>query len=69
VVGAGAELRYGLTRWLGLYTGYDARLSSTFQPADPLFFRQVLFLGLSGYFTTDGNLPPIETVQSPYTPG
>lgn len=63
----GAELRYGLTRWLGLYTGYDVRVTSS-QANEPLFVRQILFAGVSGYFTTDGNIPPIETVQSPYTP-
>lgn len=69
VVGAGVEVRYGLNRWLGLYTGYDARLSSNFDPAAANFFRQIVFIGLSGYFSTDGSIPPIESVQSPYRPG
>jgi hypothetical protein len=69
VFGASAELRYGLSRWLGLYSGYDVRLSTQFDGTTAPSFRQVIFLGLSGYWTTDGNLPPIETTQSPYTPG
>lgn len=68
-VGAGVETRYGLTKWLGLYGGYDLRGTSSFLPGDSAVIRQIFFLGLSGYFTTDGNLPPIETAPTPYTPG
>lgn len=68
-VSAGAELRYGLTRWLGLYTGYDVRGTSSITPNDPPYIRQIFFIGLSGYFTTADDIPPIETQQSPYTPG
>ncbi len=68
-LGAGVEARYGLTRWLGIYSGYDLRGTSSFVPGDPATIRQIFFLGLSGYFTTDGNLPPIETTPTPYTPG
>ncbi|MBK6695365.1 MAG: hypothetical protein IPG50_24605 [Myxococcales bacterium] len=67
-VGTGVEFRYGLTKWLGIYTGYDLRLTSQFGGAGDGSFRQIVFVGLSGYFSSDKTLPPIETTQSPYAP-
>jgi len=68
-VSAGVELRYGLNDWLGLIAGYDLHYS-VFDGAGayPALFRNVAFVGLSGYFANDRSLPLLTTFASPVTP-
>jgi hypothetical protein len=72
ILGASAEARYPLTRWLGLMGGYDVRLSTfgttTGETITP-YFRNILFIGLSGYWTTDGTIPPLQLLEAPFKPG
>ncbi|MDB4997349.1 MAG: hypothetical protein JWM74_4781 [Myxococcaceae bacterium] len=71
VVGASAEARYPLTKWLGLMGGYDVRFSTFATSGGPVtpYFRNILFLGLSGYWTTDGTIPPLQLLEAPFKPG
>jgi hypothetical protein len=67
---AGAELRYGLNRWLGALVGYDFRYA-TFQGSgqyEPPFLQNVFFLGLSGYFSSDRAVLPLTTFTAPVQP-
>ncbi len=63
-LGASAQARYPLFESLGALVGYDVRLS-TFGSAKA-FVRQLLFVGLSGYWTTDGQQVPIQLLEAPY---
>ena len=64
-----AEIRYGITTWLGLIGGYTARYA-TFEGADafPSLMRHIVFFGVSGYWTTDRSVPSLETFVSPVNP-
>ena len=68
--GASIEGRYPLTKGLGLSAGYDIRLSTIQTSGADLvpFFRQILFVGLSGYLTTDGTIPVLQLLNSPFRP-
>ncbi|WP_394842893.1 hypothetical protein LZC95_38205 [Pendulispora brunnea] len=68
--GASIEGRYPLTKGLGLSAGYDIRLSTIQTTGADLvpFFRQILFIGLSGYLTTDGTIPVLQLLNSPFRP-
>ncbi|WP_394826600.1 hypothetical protein [Pendulispora albinea] len=69
-VGGSIEARYPLTKGLGISAGYDVRLSTiqtTGSDAVP-FFRQIVFVGLSAYFTTDGTIPVLQLLNSPFRP-
>jgi len=68
-VDGSAELRYGVNRWLGVVAGYEGRLA-VFEGADayPKLVRHVVYIGLSGYFTTDRTLPTLDTFVSPIKP-
>ncbi|HWL87017.1 MAG TPA: hypothetical protein VNO21_14520 [Polyangiaceae bacterium] len=69
-VGGSVEVRYPLTKGLGLSGGYDVRLSTiqtSGSDAVP-FFRQILFIGLSGFVTTDGTIPVLQLLNSPFRP-
>ncbi|MEO6575033.1 MAG: hypothetical protein ABIP89_14410 [Polyangiaceae bacterium] len=72
VVGASLEARYALSRTVGILGGYDARYStigSTNGPTTP-FVRQIFFIGVSGYWSTDQvQLPPLEQLNAPFRPG
>ena len=67
---AGAEVRYGVNRWLGVLVGYDFRLATFNTPGqfNPPFLQQVFFLGLSGYFSNDRSLLPLTTFTAPVQP-
>ena len=69
-VGASFEIRYPLTKGLGVSGGYDVRLSTIKTTGSDLvpFFRQIAFVGLSGYFTTDGTIPVLQLLNSPFRP-
>ncbi len=68
VVGS-AEARWSLNTWLGLEAGYNVRYASYGGAgAPPSLFRQIVFVGLSGYFANDKSLPTLETFASPTTP-
>jgi hypothetical protein len=66
----GGEVRYGVSRWLGLLAGYDFRYATFDTPGtfNPPFLQQVFFLGLSGYFTNDRTALPLTTFSAPVQP-
>jgi hypothetical protein len=66
---AGAEFRYAVNTWLGVLGGYNVRYA-TFEGADafPSLLRHVVFVGVSGFFTTDRIVPTLQTFVSPVTP-
>lgn len=70
IVAIGAEVRYGLNRWLGLIGGYDFRYATLDAPGqyNPPFLQQVLYVGLSGYFTNDRTVLPLTTFTAPVQP-
>ena len=66
---ASAEFRYSVNTWLGLLGGYDVRYAVfEGQGALPSLLRHVVFLGLSGFFTTEKTLPTLQTFVSPVKP-
>ena len=66
---ASAEFRYSVNTWLGVLGGYDIRyVVFEGQGAFPSLLRHVVFLGLSGFFTTEKTLPTIQTFVSPVKP-
>jgi hypothetical protein len=67
---ASADLRYALNRWLGILGGYSFRYV-LFEGAQqlPTLYRNVFFLGLTGYWNTDRTLPLITTFSAPITSG
>jgi hypothetical protein len=68
---ADAEIRYALSPWLGLLGGYQARYATYSAPGQqylPPFAQSIVFVGLSGYWSTDRNIPPLTTVVAPVTP-
>jgi hypothetical protein len=67
---ASVDLRYALNRWLGIIGGYAYR-HVVFEGAQqlPTLYRNVFFLGLSGYWNTDRSLPIITTFQAPISSG
>jgi hypothetical protein len=70
LLAAGAEVRYGVNRWLGLIGGYDVRYSTfdsstTYQPP---FVQQLFYLGLSAYFSTNRTVLPVTTFTVPVQP-
>jgi hypothetical protein len=66
---ASVEARYALNTWLGLLGGYSYRYV-LFEGVNaiPSLERNVVFLGLSGYWATDRSLPTINTFTAPTTP-
>ena len=67
---AGGEVRYGVSRWLGLLAGYDFRYATIDAPGrySPPFLQHVFFIGLSGYFSTDRAALPLTTFTAPVQP-
>jgi hypothetical protein len=70
LIAVGVEARYALSRWLGLLAGYDLRYASFDTPGQysPPFLQQVLFVGLSGYFSNDRTVLPLTTFAAPVQP-
>jgi hypothetical protein len=66
----GAELRYGVSPWLGVIVGYDFRYATFSTPGlySPPFVQQVVFVGLSGYFSSDRSVLPLTTFTAPVQP-
>ncbi len=66
----GGEMRYGVSRWLGLLAGYDFRYATFGTPGlfSPPFLQQVVFVGLSGYFANDRTVLPLTTFTVPVQP-
>jgi hypothetical protein len=64
IYAGGLEVRYALDRWLGVTAGYHVRYA-TFDAPPPgdttpsPFFQQVVYVGLSGYLSTDPTQPPL----------
>lgn len=62
IYAGGLEVRYALDRWLGVTAGYDVRYA-TFDVPPPVdttpFFQQVVYVGLSGYLSTDPTQLPL----------
>ncbi|MFO0675367.1 MAG: hypothetical protein U0169_02460 [Polyangiaceae bacterium] len=57
-VAGGAAMRYGLTETIGLIGGYEGRYTSLGQgPEIAPFFRNLVYLGLSAFFSTDRTRP------------
>ncbi|HEX4446039.1 MAG TPA: hypothetical protein VH044_04860, partial [Polyangiaceae bacterium] len=71
IYAGGLELRYALCGWLGVTAGYDVRYSTFETPVDtPPFFQQVVYLGLSGFLSTDPTqLPLVRFAPPPQPPG
>lgn len=67
---AGFQLRYALNRWLGLLAGYDARYATLDTPGtyQPPFVQNVVYFGLSGYWSTDRDELPLTTFAAPMKP-
>jgi hypothetical protein len=65
-----AEIRYGFNATWGLLAGYDVRYA-TFQSTQfvPPFLRHLVFIGLSGYWSTDRTIPVLTQFAAPITPG
>ena len=72
VAGASHEARYAVSRTIGILGGYDVRYStigSTGGVTTP-FVRQIVFIGISGYWSTDQvQLPALEQLNAPFRPG
>lgn len=68
-VGGGFQTRYALGDVWGIIGGYDARYvrfgMSEQAQALPPFYRHLVYVGVSAYFTTDRNIPAIGTVFTP----
>ena len=62
------EGRYSVNTWLGLLAGYSIRYAA-FEGAQalPTLFRNIFYVGVSGYWNTDRSLPTIQTFQAPTT--
>ena len=60
------EGRYTINNRLGLLAGYSIR-HATFEGAQalPTLFRNIFFIGVSGYWNTDRSLPTITTFAAP----
>jgi hypothetical protein len=67
---AGGEVRYGVSSWLGLLAGGDVRYAVFDTPGlfSPPFLQGVLFVGLSGYFSSDRAQLPLTTFAAPVQP-
>src|SRR5262249_35994608 len=70
-VGGSAQLRYPLTRVIGMIGGHDVRFSTIGPSGGPTtpYFRQIVFIGLSGYWTTDPGILPFQILDAPFRPG
>lgn len=70
-VGGSAQVRYPLTRVIGMIGGYDLRFSTVGTSGQPItpFVRQIVFVGLSGYWTTDPGILPFQILDAPFRPG
>ncbi len=66
----GAEVRYGVNRWLGTLAGFDFRYATFDAPGqyNPPFVQYVFFMGLSGYFSNERTLLPLTTFTAPVQP-
>ena len=66
LVAASAQIRYALNSWLGILGGYDLHYA-TFagQSAFPPVFQNIVYLGLSGFFSTDRTTPTLTTFVPP----
>lgn len=63
-IGTSLQARYPLFESLGALVGYDARVSTFGESA--AYVRQLLFVGLSGYWSTDGQQVPLQLLEAPY---
>jgi hypothetical protein len=61
LVAADLEARYALNPWLGLHGGYRVRYATIDTPVQPSppFLQQIVFFGLSAYWSTDKSQPPL----------
>jgi hypothetical protein len=70
LAGASAQIRYATSTWLGVTAGYDfhyARLA-TGDAFAPSLIRNIFYVGLSGYWSTDPAAPPLTVFQVPTAP-
>jgi hypothetical protein len=65
-----AEFRYALSPWIGLLGGYQARYATYNTPGQflPPFMQNIVFFGLSGYWSTNRDIPALTTFVAPITP-
>jgi hypothetical protein len=65
----GVQARYGFSDWLGVVAGWDVRYA-VFDTIgyEPPFFQTIVFVGLSGFWTTDRAQPPITNFAAPVQP-
>ena len=64
----GIQFRYGVNKWLGLTWGYDFRDAFIQGPGSVPVLRHVAFFGLSGYWSTDPEAPPLTAFRPPIVP-
>jgi hypothetical protein len=70
LVAGSAELRYALNPTWGLLAGYDVRYA-TFEDSSqviPSFLRHMVYLGISGYWSTDKTVPVLTQFAAPTVP-
>jgi len=74
-LGCGLQARYPLTSSLGVLAGYDVHSSMLKPPEGPAsgptitYVRQIVFFGISGYWTTHGMIPPLQSFAASTRPG
>jgi hypothetical protein len=66
---ADAQFRYAVNNWLGLLGGYQIRYAR-YQTVDyvPPFAQHIVFFGVSGYWSTDRNIPVLTQFAAPIAP-
>ncbi len=68
-IAGSAEARWAVNNWLGIVGGYDLHYAA-FEGvgAQPALLRQIVFVGVSGYLSSDHSLATFETFASPVIP-
>jgi hypothetical protein len=64
------EFRYAVSTWLGVLGGYQVRYATFDTPGQviPSFAQHIIFVGLSGYWSTDKNIPVLTQFAAPIAP-
>jgi hypothetical protein len=69
IYAGGLEVRYGLGRWLGLTGGYSVRYATFDSDSwEPPFMQHIVFVGVSGFWSTDRTQLPLTNFAPPVTP-
>lgn len=68
---ADGEFRYALSPWIGLLGGYQIRYATydvTNGQYIPPFLQHIIFFGVSGYWSTNRDIPALTAFVAPVTP-